>query len=377
MFAKIPTLSKIPHIVPILPVYIIVLTVLSAFTKFVFLNYNPNTQQYEENFTSVISLLLKPIVIVLFYFCAIMTIITHTKAMFTHPGSISEEYINRFKHNPESYCKKCESPRPERARHCKRCNMCVLKFDHHCPWIANCVGIKNQKNFLQFLFFATLGDLVAFLCLLPKLLTIDLKLKTNSHNIGTILYLLSDKLFLLSATMFSIAMVISIGFLFTVQLGLVLDNVTTVETKLLDEGEKSKYYDNNRLNSFKIVMGMTWKEWLSPRVILNKVNNGYTYGKFNDLLSQGNENIINTNFDYDYDYDTCLNSNITDTNNSNNKCNFFTDKEEMGYAYDLSGENNNHILENNEHSTGFHSISGDIVMEDRKKSDDDNIHNQV
>lgn len=34
---------------------------------------------------------------------------------------------------------------------------CVLKMDHHCPWINSCVGWGNHAHFTFFLFFATLG----------------------------------------------------------------------------------------------------------------------------------------------------------------------------------------------------------------------------
>uniref|UniRef100_A0A7E4VAK3 Palmitoyltransferase n=1 Tax=Panagrellus redivivus TaxID=6233 RepID=A0A7E4VAK3_PANRE len=53
-------------------------------------------------------------------------------------------------------CMKCQSFRPPRAHHCRICNRCVMRMDHHCPWVANCVGQKTQKYFLQFILYVAL-----------------------------------------------------------------------------------------------------------------------------------------------------------------------------------------------------------------------------
>ncbi|KAE8241623.1 hypothetical protein A4X13_0g7333 [Tilletia indica] len=50
------------------------------------------------------------------------------------------------------FCKTCKNYKPPRAHHCKQCKACTLKMDHHCPWIANCVGHENAPHFLRFLY---------------------------------------------------------------------------------------------------------------------------------------------------------------------------------------------------------------------------------
>ncbi|KAK6993105.1 Palmitoyltransferase [Favolaschia claudopus] len=51
---------------------------------------------------------------------------------------------------PHRYCSRCSIIKPHRAHHCRICGTCILKFDHHCPWIGQCVGARNHKFFLNF-----------------------------------------------------------------------------------------------------------------------------------------------------------------------------------------------------------------------------------
>lgn len=55
-------------------------------------------------------------------------------------------------------CRKCELSKPLRAHHCGICGKCVLKMDHHCPWINTCVGLKNHRYFVLFLTYTWVGS---------------------------------------------------------------------------------------------------------------------------------------------------------------------------------------------------------------------------
>ena len=60
------------------------------------------------------------------------------------------------------FCQTCLIFRPPRSSHCNVCDLCVEYFDHHCPWIGNCVGRKNYSDFMLFVVVIALLSPTAF-----------------------------------------------------------------------------------------------------------------------------------------------------------------------------------------------------------------------
>jgi hypothetical protein len=48
----------------------------------------------------------------------------------------------------DRYCKTCRIYRPPFSSHCNQCDNCIKNIDHHCYFIANCVGHRNHKYFI-------------------------------------------------------------------------------------------------------------------------------------------------------------------------------------------------------------------------------------
>ncbi|KAG7491831.1 hypothetical protein MATL_G00008310 [Megalops atlanticus] len=76
------------------------------------------------------------------------------------PGTVTEENhaalvqvypYDRKLYHPGVSCPTCVLVKPARSKHCRVCNRCVHRFDHHCVWVNNCVGAQNSRHFLLYL----------------------------------------------------------------------------------------------------------------------------------------------------------------------------------------------------------------------------------
>merc|ERR1719324_1944792 len=115
---------------------------------------------------------------VIFQCVTLLLVICYIKSILTHPGEIPDkdedaswEYVPKDiqsgaapplqeskRSGERRYCKWCAKYKPDRCHHCRVCRTCILKMDHHCPWIYNCVGFRNHKYFFLLLFYSALDS---------------------------------------------------------------------------------------------------------------------------------------------------------------------------------------------------------------------------
>ncbi|XP_073034242.1 protein S-acyltransferase 24-like [Primulina eburnea] len=128
--------------------------------------------------------------------------------------------------NWSQLCSTCKIVRPLRAKHCSTCDRCVEQFDHHCPWVSNCIGKKNKWDFFLFLVLEVVAMLITGVVALIRVLTDPTAPSTfgawlshaGNQHVGALLFLAAD-FFLLSG----------VAVLTVVQVSQISRNITTNE----------------------------------------------------------------------------------------------------------------------------------------------------
>ncbi|KAF9164885.1 palmitoyltransferase for Vac8p, partial [Mortierella sp. AD010] len=70
------------------------------------------------------------------------------------------------------WCDICKIYKPDRCHHCSECDECVLRMDHHCPWVRGCIGYNNHKFFYLFIFYTSVMTVWVVATMIPLLVEV-------------------------------------------------------------------------------------------------------------------------------------------------------------------------------------------------------------
>ncbi|KAI8336249.1 DHHC palmitoyltransferase-domain-containing protein [Chlamydoabsidia padenii] len=206
-------------------------------------------------------------------------------AIVTEPGKVpdgweppyslipapEEVHANKGETGPR-YCRSCDAYKPPRAHHCRVCRRCILKMDHHCPWINNCVGHGNYPYFFRFILFVSLTCGYALYLLIWRLMQI---MDTNSLRNTLRPVTITEMIFMVYNVAGIFITVFAVSLLGLYHGYCVLNGQTTIEAwerskvKSLIKRRKIEYvdfpYDLGTYRNIASVLGNNPLLWLFPR----------------------------------------------------------------------------------------------------------------
>ena len=171
------------------------------------------------------------------------------------------------------YCITCKLIKDIRTFHCNYCKICILKHDHHCGFVSNCIGLKNYLIFIKFIIICFIHCL--YICCTSILIMI--KIKDYSKDKKNELKFNIINIFIALVLVFS-------GFFSLFLLSLIIQHIESIsKNETTREAIKKKY--NNKV--FDKGCKENWKE-----ICCNK--NKLTMKLIEENI-QNNENIIKLN----------------------------------------------------------------------------------
>lgn len=214
---------------------------------------------------------------VVFTAVALMCVFNYAVAIFRDPGRVPLNYMPDIEDNQNPiheikrkggdlrYCQKCAHYKPPRAHHCRVCKRCVLRMDHHCIWISNCVGHANYKVFFIFVMYAVAACVYSLVLLVGSLTNDPLKDEEQSGDSFRTVYVISGLLL--------VPLSLALAVLFVWHIYLILQNKTTIE---YHEGVRAMWlaekggqiykhpYDLGVYENLTMVLGPNIFRWLCP-----------------------------------------------------------------------------------------------------------------
>jgi len=214
--------------------------------------------------------------VLFFHCCLAMVIYCYYFAWTIDPGAVPEQFrrnketsqhsqnplesdtrpfVERSKEGKLRFCTHCNSYKPDRAHHCRKCGRCVLKMDHHCPWTNSCVGFYNYKYLYLLLFWALVG--ITYVIIANFFDVYDTYLKESKT---------WTDYFIIFNYICSLFMEFSIGTLVLFHTGIAIKNLTTLEW--MEKGRidlsYSNVYDLGPTDNWVQIFGDNMFLWFFP-----------------------------------------------------------------------------------------------------------------
>ncbi|VFV43780.1 probable palmitoyltransferase [Lynx pardinus] len=136
------------------------------------------------------------------YLLLVINLVFFTLSCVSNPGTITKanafSLLQVYEFDEVMFpknmkCFTCHVRKPARSKHCRVCNRCVHRFDHHCVWVNNCIGAWNARYFLIYLLTLTASAatmaVVSTVFLVQLVVVSDLYLETYVDDLGHLQYL--------------------------------------------------------------------------------------------------------------------------------------------------------------------------------------------
>lgn len=271
-----------------LPIVFVSFTILGLYVVYVFYHCVPMMQlSVPPNLVNKDAAKRGFLELVIFHYLTAMLLFCYVKCIVTSAGQIPDNdpewsfqpavqptasgWMPNFtamaqevkKSGERRHCKWCGKYKPDRCHHCRVCKVCILKMDHHCPWIYNCVGFHNYKTFFLLLFYAALDcHLIAW-----TLLESTQNILQDPRSPFGLMFIM------LFAETLAFALQVTLTVFFGFHIYLMLQATTTIEfcekklPKTAPEGDnqdQGSIYNLGVLGNIRTALGPVVLTWLLP-----------------------------------------------------------------------------------------------------------------
>ncbi|RAL42730.1 unnamed protein product [Cuscuta campestris] len=233
----------------------------------------------------------------LFTLLASLSLFSYIVCVLKDPGGVPSSFVPDVEESqPSGYesgktgiqarnCDKCLVYKPPRAHHCRICGICILRMDHHCLWINNCVGHRNYKPFVLLVFYSTITTTYSSIMLISSIVDKDwTSVDVSGWN--------PLRMFYVSSGVMIVGLTVTLGSLLAWHIYLTSHNLTTIEYR---EARRAAWlarksgvpyrhaFDVGTHRNVILVLGPNMLKWLCPTAT-NHVKGGLHFPTSRDDL---------------------------------------------------------------------------------------------